>query len=152
MRRIVFLFMILLLGIGCERDDLCVEKPAVRMQTIWTDAATGQRAPVRLMVLYRNDTLIPPVETDSLAVPLPVDTTGVRLVMVRLDSLSAAADTLDIEFRPGEIFISKACGFKTVYYDARVRLRPGNTGWIALTEVLTDQWVTDTVPHVKIYY
>ncbi len=148
-KKFAFIFGIVLLFSGCERDDLCLENPATSMNTVFYDY-TNQPAPkpLQLTVTYQNDTIVEPVQTDSILIPLPVHTNQALYVLIR----GTNPDTINISYQTEDLFVSKACGFKTVYKNLQIQLINDSDNWIKQVDIIQPDIVTDTVSHVKIYH
>jgi hypothetical protein len=55
-------------------------------------------------------------------------------------------------YLPDGIFVSKACGFKAVFFQLNVEVLPDADNWIDRVEVIENQIITDTITHVEIYH
>ncbi len=152
MKRLLVFIGLFFLLVSCERDDLCLEKPSVSMNTVFVNSISGLRESVNLTVLYEQDTIIAPVTTDSLLIPLPVHEDHFQYVFVNQNGGIANPDTLVFQYRIDEQFISKACGFKTVFYDLQISLIADPDNWIKHVEILESRLTADTLNHVKIYH
>jgi len=152
MKYFSILLVLTVLWSSCERDDLCVEKPSVPLNALFRDAVSGTAAPANMAVWYGGDTLVPYQTADSISIPLPVDTTEVRYLLARDDGNLINIDTLILRFAPEDRFVSKACGFKTVYVNLEGEIRPDGNNWIQRLEFLTHEAETDTVAHIVFYH
>lgn len=152
MKKLVWILAALLFWTACERDDLCLEKPAVPLRAAFADDFTGDPKPVTLTVLYGQDTVLASQTSDTLDIPLPVDGNSVRYVWIKEDASPPAADTVEIRYTLDKQFVSKACGWKTVYKDVDMEVYPGAVSWIKAWEILTAELTVDTIAHVKIYH
>ena len=151
-RNLIVLAAFLFVSIACERDDLCLEKPSASVNAVFYNNVTQQREPLEISVLFNSDTIIETQTTDSLLIPLPVHTDDFKYVFIKHQGNSANPDTVRIRFGIGEQFISKACGFKTVYHNLQMNLTPDNDNWIQQIDITNPEVITDTVNHVKIYH
>ncbi len=152
MRRLLVILSGLVLLTACERDDLCLEKPAADMNTLFINHITQEREAVELMVLYGQDTVVQQRATDSLHIPLPVDTSRVTYRFIKNPGNNSNTDQVEISYTIDEIFISKACGFKTVFTGLQMHLINDSDNWIKQIEIVLPEIKTDTLNHVKIYH
>ena len=69
------------------------------------------------------------------------------------DEIEGNADTIAITYTTSEVYVSRACGYKTIFEDVEVTLETDDDVWIELIlfdEPLTVDNETDT--HVQIYH
>jgi len=152
MRKFLWLLAVVMLAVACERDDLCLTKPAVPLNVAFADDTTEEPKALELTVLVDGDTLVPWQVSDTLALPLPVKGDSIRYLFVKRDSLTENADEIKVFFTPRDTFVSKACGFITVYENVDVQPVNDADVWIKRVELLENKCVTDTITHVKIYH
>lgn len=138
---ILLVFIIALIAISCERDDICAAStPTTPVLTIGFQDADNTTEDKELNItIYKVD------NSDSLAytsastveIPLRTDTTATVLVFVKNPiNLVAAedpnnADTVTFKYTPQEEFISRACGYRVSFSNLTIQNNPGSDGrWI----------------------
>ena len=140
--------------VSCERNDLCIDPGTPGVVTVFYNGISQQRQAVdSLVVLSQNgDTVIAPVRTDSLVIPLPVQGNEIKMIFQYQHGNLRNPDTIRFGFTPELQFISKACGFKTVYTDFNAALVPDNDNWIQSVQPVQTRIDNDSIKHLAIYY
>jgi hypothetical protein len=150
-----FLFILLcgmVVLVSCERDDICSATTPTTPKAIVTfyDVANqeslksvqglrvigeGQESPVSTLNV---------VTTDSIAIPLRTNMNSTTFVFHKNytiddndtpdddsdDIIGGNPDTLTITYDPEEIYVSRACGFKTVFRNFSIVLEDDGDNWI----------------------
>ncbi len=151
-------YSILLLCISllsCERDDICSEDTATTPRLIVEfrdilDADMLKSVPSLTLFGEGLDeatrSIVNNTNTNTVSLPLLVGTEGVetttRFIMRRdadldLDSdpnTNSNEDILEITYVPEFVYVSRACGFKSVFNNLRVTIVPDGDNWALLTD------------------
>lgn len=102
--------------------------------------------------------------TDSIILPLRVDALDIlntsRFVLTRdqdyaTDSIASTvsnADIIEIKYTPELIYVSRACGYKSVFNDISARRETDSTNWIINIEVIKDTINNENAAHINIYH
>ena len=97
--------------------------------------------------------------TDSIAIPIKVtdDVTKFKLTIAELDeddNLVENEDVFDLTYTRENVYVSRACGYKTLYYAATINLIDDENNWIKTIEPTEDPLniVNQDAAHVKIYH
>ena len=104
---------------------------------------------------YSNETIT--TLTDSIAIPLEVANNRTRFILtLQGDSSEGIEDNLDtisVVYTQEDIFISRACGYKTVFNEANANFVEDDDNWIKGLETKKDplQIIDENEAHVKIY-
>lgn len=151
--------LILIVGLtlcSCERDDICAEDTSTtpRLLVEFFDVLEQDNLKnVPNLTVYgegltedpeaaNSKTLIFNTSSNAVALPLIIGTEGeevtTRFVMerrtdLRLDedaSTSSNIDIIEITYIPEFEFVSRACGYKSVFTDLKVRIVPDSDNWI----------------------
>ena len=164
MKKIAFIAISLLLAISfwnCEKDDICAEGTPVTPRVIieFFDT-TNQTTPKNVT----NLGVIAPGFTEGFAfngtnkieVPLRtnVDITELDFVLNGADNDPANDETVTLTFNyeRSNVFISRACGFKTIFNLTNV-LPPDFTGtWISSLTIEQHNIINENETHIKIYF
>lgn len=151
---------------GCEKDDICGEgtETTPRLIVEFYDAANPT-----LLKNVTNLTVVGEGQTDTLAtftavskIKLPLRTTATATVYkFTINSLNAAADNEDriqFNYTTNDIFVSRACGYKTVYVldpttpFVQTDAATPDLLWMQNITVTEPNINTETDTHVKIYF
>lgn len=119
-------------ALGCEKDDICdVNTPGTpRLFLDFRYFDRGREEALTLNDVYvfgignpEDQALLPGTSaTDQIALPLPEDGTEARFLL-RSSDFNGLTDTIIVNFTAEPQFISKACGFRTVYSELDIQIR-----------------------------
>ena len=138
---ILLVFIIALIAISCERDDICAAStPTTPVLTIGFQDADNTTEDKELNItIYKvdNSDSLAYTSASTIEIPLRTDTTATVLVFVKNpNNLVAAedpnnADTVTFKYTPQEEFISRACGYRVSFSNLTIQNNPGSDGrWI----------------------
>lgn len=167
MKKIVFITLSLLLAVSfwnCEKDDICAEGTAVTPRVIieFYDATN-----TTVLKSVTNLGVIEPTFTTGLSftgvskieVPLrtTADLTSLNFIQNGSDSdtTNDNIDLLTFNYVRNDVYISRACGYKTVFYldtTNPIELTADGNNWIQNIEVIQPNIETENEVHVKIYF
>ena len=167
MKKIVFITLSLLLAVSfwnCEKDDICAEGTAVTPLVIieFYDATT-----TTVLKSVTNLGVIAPSFTTGFSftgvtkikVPLrtSADLTSLHFIQngSDADTTNDNIDLLTFNYVRNDVYISRACGYKTVFFlDATnpIALTTDSNNWIQNIEVVQPNIATENEVHVKIYF
>ncbi|WP_445712687.1 DUF6452 family protein [Flavobacterium sp.] len=167
MKKIVFITLSLLLAVSfwnCEKDDICAEGTAVTPRVIieFYDATN-----TTVLKSVTNLGVIEPTFTTGLSftgvskieVPLrtTADLTSLNFIQNGNDSdtTNDNIDLLTFNYVRNDVYISRACGYKTVFYldtTNPIELTADGNNWIQNIEVIQPNIETENEVHVKIYF
>ena len=165
-------FSILFLAAACEKDDICAATTATTPRLVigFYDAADPEtyKAVTSLRILgvrADSDTLLidsDRSDRDSIFVPLRTQdmVTTYKLILNSADDGTTMEETgntdiLTINYTPNDVFISRACGYKTNYNLTSFEVADDGDRWIAATPAIeiTNQLVeNEFTTHVKIFH
>lgn len=163
-----FLIVALLL-LSCEKDDICAETTPTTPQLIirfYDNTAQEDTKTVTNIVAYGLDDASNPVElsnqfvatTDSLILPLRTDSNSTKLVLhknysIENEIILGNPDTITISYEREDIYVSRACGYKTIFNNISFVLTTDGDNWISGSEIAPNTNITnETSAHVKIYH
>lgn len=163
--KIALLLVLILTQLSCERDEICLEditpKLVIRFYNI--NKPNEIKSVIGLSVNiegidgeYTNETITS--VTDSIAIPLKVDEANTRLILtIPVDNdqvIEDNTDTLSVIYSQQDIFISRSCGYKTVFNDTELSLINDNNNWIMGVDPKSVplQITDENLAHVKIYH
>lgn len=163
-KRIVVLILLMLAFKGCTRDDLCPEGTAttpnlvIRFNNI--DNESQYRKVVKLTVetdYEDSTTILSLIETDSIAIPLNVnsDTTKYRFIRTTGtgDDAVSNVDKLMFVYNRKDIYVNRACGFSTEFESLDITLEDeGSNNWIKGIQIKRDTIVDEKQAHLTIFH
>lgn len=163
----LYFSLIILLSIlwSCEKDDICIEEntPLLIIRFFDNEDPTEYKKVTNLKVQiegidgdYTNETIT--VLTDSIAIPVKVneDITRFKLILNGndQDETNDNEDTFDLNYIREDVFVSRSCGYKTLYYDVKTTLINDNDNWIKEIKTVKDSQdiLNQNSDHVKIFH
>ena len=167
MKKILLLLLVAISFSNCEKDDICTEETTPRLILSFYDISnpTVTKNVVSLKVKadgsYNNLDLGTFNGVSKVALPLNPSTlvTTYHMTLDSASSTNANEDILTINYTTQTVYVSRACGYKTVYQLANgingvVKTEPTipDGFWIQDTNVQTTSITTENVTHVKIYF
>ena len=161
------LIIILLLIVipGCESDEICLEDitPKLIIRFYNNDIQSEVKSVLRLKVQidgvdgeYTNETIS--LLTDSIAIPLLVSENETRFILTLQGDESSGTedniDTISVVYDQQDIFVSRSCGYKTVFNNADPSVTNDDDNWIKSLEAQNDplEIIDEKKAHVKIYH
>lgn len=168
MKKILLLLIIAASFSGCEKDDICIDETTPRLIVEFYDVSNPTLAKnvVNLKVKGVNNALELGVFNAVNKVELPLDitqdTTKYSLILNSTGSLGTPnEDFLEFNYTRQDVFVSRACGFKTIF-----TLNPSPNGVIVTDSATPDLfWIqpeniniettnitTENEVHIKIYF
>lgn len=150
---------------GCERDEICLEditpKLIIRFHNnnIPEEVKSVLNLNVQIQGIegdYTNETI--KVLTDSISLPLIVTENKTTFILTLPADESAGTkeniDTISLVYTQQDIFVSRSCGYKTIFNDVEGALVTDDNNWIKAIEAQVDplQIIDEKKAHVKIYH
>ena len=157
--------MMLLIAMSCEKDEICLEDNTPHLivrfynQNIPDELKSVLNLEVNIEGIegeYENETIT--VFTDSIAIPLVVTENRTRFIFTlpgdEEEGVEDNLDTITLIYTQEDIFVSRSCGYKTVYHDAIITLTQDDDNWIKFLEPTADplEIIDENLAHVKIYH
>jgi len=171
------LFLISLVLLNCEKDDICAEATATTPQLIlrfYDQNAPEETKTVSSIVVYGFNDANEPVffdniglsTSDSIIVPLRTDSEITRLVFHKDfdidnngtpnddsdDIVLGNPDLLNISYKLEDIYVSRACGFKAIYTNLEISADSDPNPWISSHEIINTTVENQNSAHVKIFH
>lgn len=157
-RNIIFLVVLILLS--CEKDDICLEgTPATpRMIILFKDYENPQAKKEVSELLIRGIGQVDSLTTmsgDSIAIPLRNNYEFTQYEFkLRTSSSTVISDSIQINHRQFDIYINRACGYKSNFVfenPFQYKLNQG-MGWIKSVEKITDTISNEENSHLAVYH
>ena len=175
----IFVLIGILSLFGCEKDDVCdaTTPTTPRLVISFFDYANqaNPRNVTNLKIighLMTSALVLTPTATDDskyltnankIAIPLQTDAnlTQFEFVLNATTDLTKATDDLQFNYSKTDVFVSRACGFKTIFDLSETNLpsfvinndptkNAGN--WIKKIELVQPKINTENETHIKIYF
>ncbi|MHA7944390.1 DUF6452 family protein [Formosa sp. 3Alg 14/1] len=158
----VIILLVALSFFGCEKDDICSnDTPTTPSLIIRFYDVTNPNIDVLNSVTnlrvqgIGNDDVLPGydvVATDSIAVPLKTTDNVTQYSLYKEyvyddndtpdddsdDTITGNEDVITITYDMEEVYVSRACGYKTVYRNVSINLVEDDENWIELIRSVND--------------
>lgn len=177
MKKISLLALILILAtyISCERDDICAEStsttPRLIIDLYDNDDPDSKEFVFDLVVIgIGNDEVLDDysiVDTDVIYLPLKTDDNTTQYSLIEGysyddndtpddttdDIIGGNEDIITINYSREEVYVSRACGYKTVFKNVTITVEDDGDNWIESQQPLnSNQSVEDeTTTHFNIF-
>ncbi len=173
---ILILFLSLII-FACEKDDICSEETATTPQLIvrFYDAITPEDTkPVSGLFVYgindANEAVsfknITVGAKDSIAIPLRTDVNTTKLVFHLEfiiddngtpdddsdDFLLGNPDVVDVNYTRDDVYVSRACGYKTTFGNLGATLTADVDNWITNITIENNTIDNENAAHINIYH
>ena len=174
----IILLLVVLGFLGCEKDDICSSDtpttPSLIIQfydVTYPNTDVLKVVPNLRIVGVGKEEVLPGyniVATDSIALPLKTtdSITQYRLYEEYVvhdndtpdddsdDYATYNEDVITITYDMQEVYVSRACGYKTIYGNVSINLVPDDDNWIKLIRSVNDNQSVDNEngEQFKIYH
>jgi len=166
MKKIIVLFLLFSAFYSCEKDDICSEstpttpKLIIRFYDISSQEETKNVTGLRVTAFDENniEVLISNlniVTTDSISLPLRTDANLTKFVLYKdyVDDVTIGnPDTVTIRYEREDVYVSRACGFRTIFNNLTFSFENDGDNWIVNDEVINSLIDNETTAHVKIFH
>lgn len=161
MKKLLLILLLFLSFLACEKDDICIDPITPNLIIRLYDITDGTTVKSVANLQIKNidiDSLfnenIP--AADSITIPLNSnqDSTTYVFTINSNDVDLINSDTLKISYTREAIFVSRSCGFKTVFKNVNLSLTSDTNNWIQ-SVIFIDTKNTienETKAHVKILH
>ncbi|MBA6152543.1 DUF6452 family protein [Gelidibacter maritimus] len=168
-KTLIVLLIILSLW-GCERDDICAATtpttPHLIIRFYNIDVLTETKTVRRMNVKAEGNPklIVNDKTTDSIVLPLRVEALNTintsRFVLTRdqdfdqdtIQSTIPNPDIIEIKYTPELIYVSRACGYKSVFNNISATRVTDSINWILDIEVIKDTINNENAAHINIYH
>ncbi len=154
MRKQILVILIFVLTISsCERDDICIDDitPNFTIRFYDSEDPTDFKSVIGLQVKLLDievDTLL--FSSDSIQLPVRLDITTTKYTLTNeLSESDIKTDTITIVYTPEDVFVGRACGFKTIFNTVTYE---NTNNWITDFEIVSETIKDETLAHVKIFH
>lgn len=170
----VLSLLIILTGISCERDDICSENTPttphliIRFYNVDDQEQTKQ---VRLLTVNGLDdqgnlldNIVTSTSTDSIVLPLRFQNEGAittsRFQLKRDSDFDtdtnpntfSNSDVIEVSYTPQFIYVSRACGYKSIFNNLQNTLIIDSDNWIFGYNILNSTLENEKEAHIILYH
>ncbi len=156
----ISLFAIIFIMISCEKDDICIESqigtPRIILSFYDKTNKTLKKPVENLLIkgIEREDTLNV-FSGDSIAIPLRNNSNFSKFEFIlNAGGENSNNDTIHFEYSRYDLYINRACGFKSNYIlnDPPAKLFNIDSPWIEQILKLKDTILNENNAHLAIYH
>lgn len=162
MRKLLALLLLALTFYNCERDDICPESTAttpkliIRFYDISNQSETKRVTNLQIQGVDNEVVYQSTISTDSIAIPLKTDSGETQFLLYKNyedESNVGNEDILTFTYNANEIYVSRACGYKSIFENVEDELTDDGDNWIELI-LIEDPLTVDNenAAHVQIYH
>jgi len=161
--------VLLMLILGCQRDDICPESiqttPMLVLRFYDVDERENFSRPTNLSIRsIVNDsvtTLYQRINQDSIAIPLRTNQNTTTYTFTIFDSdreeedqeFTPDTDTLNFTYGTEEVYVNRACAYKMIYNSLKLTVEGGEDGdWIDSYIIEEPNIEDDTQSHISIFF
>ena len=158
----LLIFISVLTIFSCRKDDICTEGGTPKLIISFYDFNVPVNniygfsfAPVlknvdtlTVVALPVLDTIIYKKALDHIGLPLNTAADNSQFILIKDNN----PDTLNFSYTRENVFVSKSCGYKTIFHQLNLDLQQDSDNWIKRIEINNNEIKTDTITHVKIYH
>ncbi|MCF6128766.1 DUF6452 family protein [Flavobacterium sp. AS60] len=165
MKKILTLLLITISLSSCEKDDICIDETTPRLILEFYDISNPSNLKnvvnLKIKGVGQTDDLGIYNAVSKIELPLDItqDTTQYSLILNSTSSTGANEDFLQFNYTRQNVFVSRACGYKTVFElngfpsgviktDAAIP----EGFWIQDINILTTNIETENETHIKILF
>lgn len=166
---LLLIVIIVIAYLSCERDDICPAStpttPSLIIDVFNFDSPEDKKNVQGLLVSgVDNEDILPGygiVSSNNLILPLKTDVNTTQYILVKdaeLDDngilINGNQDIITINYSRTEVFVSRACGYKTIFENVTITILNDGDNWILSQQPLNpNQSVEDeTTAHFNIFH
>jgi len=146
---------------GCEKDDICTEgtptTPNVVIEFYDALHPANLKAVTNLKVVATGYAEMKPTGGSKIKIPLKTNDITTSFDFIQnggdTDTANDNTDVLTFNYTKEDVFISRACGFKTVFQlNDGTPLVSDGSNWISSITVSQPNIQNENETHIKIYF
>jgi hypothetical protein len=164
MKKIVLLLLLTITFSSCEKDDICAEETTPRLVLEFYDISnpSNLKNVLNLKVTGEGQSELGTYNgVNKVELPLDIinDTTKYSLILNSVSSTGSNEDSLQFNYIHQNVFVSRACGYKTIF---ELNATPNGViktdavtpdgFWIQDINIVTTNIETENETHIKIYF
>ena len=158
-------FLLLLLLLSCEKDDICVDGDTPHLIIRFYDKDDQEVVKAATSLRVTGDGLTEPlstvnrITTDSIAIPLRAFENNTVFSFISdsegdddMGIENGNPDIISFDYETREVFISRACGYIANYENLTVMVTIDGDNWIDSVEIMNSTINNEVAAHIKIYH
>jgi hypothetical protein len=164
MKKIVLLLLLSITFSSCEKDDICAEETTPRLVLEFYDISnpSNLKNVLNLKITGEGQSELGTYNgVNKVELPLDIinDTTKYSLILNSVSSTESNEDSLQFNYIRQNVFVSRACGYKTIF---ELNATPNGViktdaatpdgFWIQDINIVTTNIETENETHIKIYF
>ncbi|MBJ7881067.1 DUF6452 family protein [Gelidibacter salicanalis] len=168
--KIILSFILIASLWSCERDDICASATPTTPHLIIRFYNINERSEtktVRRMNVFEENSskyILLDKTLDSIILPLRIDaldtTNTTRFIIERDgdydtdedDNTVSNIDTLEVSYTPELIYVSRACGYKSIFNNLVASRASDENNWILDVQVINNTINNEDAAHINIYH
>ncbi|MGL2965768.1 DUF6452 family protein [Flavobacterium sp. XGLA_31] len=165
MKKILVLLVLALSFSGCEKDDICTEETTPRLVLEFYDVSNPANLKNVVSLKIKGEGAFNDLDLGTFngvsKVELPLNPNAVTTkysLILNSSGTSPNQDNLEFNYTTQNVFVSRACGYKTIYElntaNGLVLTEPDtpDSPWILSYTLQTNTITTENETHLKIYF
>ncbi len=165
------LLLLLIIAPSCEKDDICAETTAttpkliLRFYDITSQEDTKNATGLRVTEFNETNAIsnLNVVTTDSISLPLRTDVNVTKFTFHKdyeaitntegdTISIEGNLDIVTINYEREDVYVSRACGFKTIFNIITFSVEDDGDKWILNSDIINFTVENEFTAHVKILH
>lgn len=146
---LILLFILSFTLINCEKDDICVEATTPKLIVVfYNDSIPADKKKVDSLTVWadENGKIYENKLIDSIAIQLDL-TQNSTLYQFKSGAL---IDTINFTYDRKDVFVSRSCGYKTIFENLQIESRSAN--WIKNDTIKNTTIYNETAIHLSIFH
>ncbi|WP_445956488.1 DUF6452 family protein [Yeosuana sp.] len=172
----ILFILITIVSLSCEPDDICPESTPttpsliIRLYDISNQESKKNVSGLRIQGVGNDNVLtnFNVVTTDSIILPLKTDAISTQYKLHKEytyndnntpddpndDVIGGNEDIITINYNTQEIFVSRACGYKTIFENVTITLENDGNNWIQFIQPVNDNQSVEneTAAHFNLFF
>ena len=149
----LLIFISVLTIFSCRKDDICTEGGTPKLGISFYDNSSSTDTlkvvnDLTVIALPIQDTIINNKSPEHIDLPLNTGADNSQFILIKDNN----PDTLNFSYTRENVFVSKSCGYMTIFHQLNLDLQQDSDNWIKRIEIINNEIKTDTITHVKIYH
>ncbi|MBZ9731020.1 hypothetical protein LB467_15100 [Salegentibacter sp. JZCK2] len=161
--------VLLMLILGCQRDDICPESTQTTPMLVLRFYDANEREnfsrptnlSIRSIVNDSVTTLYQRINQDSIVIPLRTNQNTTTYTFTIFDSdreeeeqeFTPNTDTLTFTYGTEEVYVNRACAYKVIYNSLKLTVEGGEDGeWIDSYIIEEPNIENETQSHISIFF
>ncbi|MCZ6593456.1 MAG: DUF6452 family protein [Bacteroidetes bacterium] len=162
-KKIIASVLFIIVFASCTRDDICSEDTATTPLLLIEFRDITNRLEIKAVTSLRvlvndSDTIEAFLGTSDTLIAIPLNTRATISEFLFIknsgDSINTNTDIISFTYSTQDIYVNRACAFKTVYNGLGVAVEPevGNENWIRDFIILNDTIANENEAHLTIFH